>query len=323
MGDERWLTGGLVAACPASGLPEGEAFRLDPLDEAPGLGPFPGPLIAAAAPAAGNPPALAGKPVALADDQHRQLRLAAKRPGLVDRAENLAERPHLRPREGIAELLEQLAIAERRPRLRGGDEVQPNVLGLGECHRPPSVAVADRQASVGAAAVARTEAQPETVLVALLDAGDDPAIAFLDRALQAEAVGPGRVAVPGGDLVDRVGRGESDLDLAVAALVAAGAGGDGHPAQGRARVEKLAVAIRPGLVGDALGQADRHVDAGRLERDLPFLRLSLRRDLAVFGHVLSFVAAAVAVAGAKCGGGGERGAKARTVHFLSLGSDRS
>ncbi len=29
MGDERWLTGALVAACPASGLPEGEAFRLE------------------------------------------------------------------------------------------------------------------------------------------------------------------------------------------------------------------------------------------------------------------------------------------------------
>ena len=110
------------------------------VDEAPRLGPLPWALIASGTGAAGDPPALAGKPVALAHDQDRELRLAAKRGGFVDRAEDLAERPHLGAREGIAEPLEQLAIAERRPGPGRGDEVQPHVLRIGERGQtgPPS-----------------------------------------------------------------------------------------------------------------------------------------------------------------------------------------
>ena len=84
---------------------------------------FPRSLIAVLATAAGDPPALARKAVALADDEHRQLRLAARRRVLVDRAQDLAQGAHLRPREGIAEPFEQLAIAQARcrpaPRRRG------------------------------------------------------------------------------------------------------------------------------------------------------------------------------------------------------------
>ena len=84
MGEQSWLIRGLRGHCLIPGLPEGEGFRLHRGDEAGGLRALPWPLIAALPPAAADPPALAGKAVALADDQDRELGLAAQ-PGLGDR----------------------------------------------------------------------------------------------------------------------------------------------------------------------------------------------------------------------------------------------
>src|SRR5688500_961169 len=101
MSVQRWLTSPALALCPGSGLPPGESFRLHAADEARRLGALPKPLIAAPAAAARCPPALAGQAVALPDDEHRKLRLAARRRVLVDGAKDLAQGAHLRPGEGI------------------------------------------------------------------------------------------------------------------------------------------------------------------------------------------------------------------------------
>src|SRR4051812_2249865 len=132
MGEQRWLIRPLFRACPAAGPPPGKGFRLHRGDEAPRLRPLPRPLIAAAAAAAGYPPALAGEAVALADDEHRELRLAAPRRLLVDRAQGGAEGTHLRPGEAVAELLEEGAVAHRRPGLGGRDEVGAHLVRIGE-----------------------------------------------------------------------------------------------------------------------------------------------------------------------------------------------
>src|SRR3954471_10859397 len=123
MGEWIWLTRPDPGHCLIIGLPEGEGFTLHGADEAGRLGPLPRAFIAARAAAPADPPALAGNEVALADDEHRELGLAARRPRAVDVAEHDAERAHLRPRETIAEMLEQLAIGKRDARLGRGDEV--------------------------------------------------------------------------------------------------------------------------------------------------------------------------------------------------------
>src|SRR5687767_10414094 len=128
--------------------------------------------------------------------------------------------------------------------------------------------MADRQPPVGASAGARGEAQLEAMAVAFLNPGHPPAVAVPRRALEAEAFGAGRVAIPGGHLVDRVGRREADLDLAVAALAAPFAGRDRHAAQSRPGIEELAVAFRARLPNHALGQGEFEVEARRLDGDL-------------------------------------------------------
>src|SRR4051812_46723930 len=152
MGEWIWLTPPDPGHCLIIGLPEGEGFPLHRADEAGRFGAFPRPLIAAraAAPSSGcgsppairsraggttgalNPPALARQAVALADDEHRELGLAARRPRAVDVAEHDAERAHLRPRETIAEMLEQLAIGEGDAGLGRGDEMGADLVGIGE-----------------------------------------------------------------------------------------------------------------------------------------------------------------------------------------------
>ena len=52
---------------------------------------------------AGDPPALSGQSIRLAHDQHCELRLAAFRRFIVDKAEHLAERTHLGPRKVVTE----------------------------------------------------------------------------------------------------------------------------------------------------------------------------------------------------------------------------
>src|SRR5690349_8184610 len=127
MGERIWLTAVPPGDCPVSGLPEGEGFALHGADEPGRLRPFPRPFIAAGAGAAGlsgcglppairsraggttcplNPPALAGNAVALADDEHGKLGLAARLRIAVDVTEHRAELAHLRPRKMIAQALE-------------------------------------------------------------------------------------------------------------------------------------------------------------------------------------------------------------------------
>src|SRR5881275_103344 len=48
---------------------------------------------------AADPPAMPGKPIGLANDQHRQLGLAALLGFVIHEAEHLAQRAHLGPRE--------------------------------------------------------------------------------------------------------------------------------------------------------------------------------------------------------------------------------
>src|SRR5438105_1752869 len=105
MGEWIWLTRGPSCRCLITGLPEGEGFRLHRADEAGRFGTFPGALIAARPGSAADPPALARQAVALADDQHRELGLAPRAALTVDVAEHCAQRPHLRPREAVAEML--------------------------------------------------------------------------------------------------------------------------------------------------------------------------------------------------------------------------
>ena len=75
----------------------------------------------------------------LPDDEHGQFWLAPRLRLLVHGAEDGAKRPHLRPREMIAEPLKQLRISERRAGTGRGDEVRPDLRGIREpCHQPPA-----------------------------------------------------------------------------------------------------------------------------------------------------------------------------------------
>src|SRR5258705_12907912 len=108
MGEWIRLTRPVSGHCLIPGLPEGEGFTLEVANEAGRLRPFPRAFIAARSPTPGDPPALAGYPVALADDQNGEFGLAPRRGLAVDAAEHRAQCPHLRPREAVAEMLEQL-----------------------------------------------------------------------------------------------------------------------------------------------------------------------------------------------------------------------
>src|SRR5437764_7805345 len=87
-------------------------LTLDIADQLRGLGSLPQAGIAMFLRAA-DPPALARQPVGLADDQHGKLGLAARRRFVIDKAQDLAQLPHLGPREVMPKEPEHLGVANR------------------------------------------------------------------------------------------------------------------------------------------------------------------------------------------------------------------
>src|ERR1700712_4468726 len=68
----------------------------------------------------------------MADDENRKFRLAARPAFAVDLAEHHAQGPHLRPREAVAEMLEQLTIAQRDAGFGRRDEMGANLVAIRE-----------------------------------------------------------------------------------------------------------------------------------------------------------------------------------------------
>src|SRR5687768_7806900 len=115
------VRGSAIVARLAFVSPIVERAGLQLVDQPPCLGSFPQAFVTVARGAAVDPPALAGKAVRLAHDEHRELRLAALGAGFVDRSQHLAQRAHLGPGEFVAELVEELGVSDRFTRGCGGD----------------------------------------------------------------------------------------------------------------------------------------------------------------------------------------------------------
>src|SRR5436190_14404215 len=147
-GDRRWLTRSLLGHCPIFGLPEGEGFPLDGGDETRRVRSLPWALVAALPQVGADPPALSRQAVALADDQHGELGLAARRRLPVDFSKHRAQSAHLRPGESVAEMLEQLAVGKRDAGPCGGDQVRADFFAVGQRLGHHSESVSSRRPSV-------------------------------------------------------------------------------------------------------------------------------------------------------------------------------
>jgi hypothetical protein len=77
----------------------------------------------------------------LADHENGKLRLALGDRRVIDRAEGLADRPHLRPAETVPHLVEQIGIADVAPRFRRFDEQAAHRRGVADRHRQEVSAV--------------------------------------------------------------------------------------------------------------------------------------------------------------------------------------
>jgi hypothetical protein len=131
MGEQSWLIRGLRGPCLIPGLPEGKGFRLDRGDEAGRFRTLPWPIISALPTASLTTIPLPVEKAWRLENTRTRAWLAAQFGLGIDGAEHDAELAHFRPREGIAEMLEQLAIAQRYARFGGGDEMDTNFSGIG------------------------------------------------------------------------------------------------------------------------------------------------------------------------------------------------
>src|SRR4029453_17760201 len=91
--------------------PKLEGLALQLPDQPRGLGSFPLagiPVLLGSA----DPPALPGESIRLADDPHPELWPPPLLRLVVDKGEHLAQRPHLGPREMMAEKLQHFRVAD-------------------------------------------------------------------------------------------------------------------------------------------------------------------------------------------------------------------
>jgi len=81
---------------------------------------------------AGNPPPLTGETIGLPDDENREFRLSAPRRFIVDNGQDLAEGPHFRPGEFMAECVQYFGISHSGTCSRGRNQDRANTLGFGK-----------------------------------------------------------------------------------------------------------------------------------------------------------------------------------------------